>query len=89
MFGGTHVGNQLDICWTVGPAGFPYSMTIKQIQPAGATFHPTFYYANSGTEHCFNGVLEASDVPGVQFKLTVVINGVTLNDTSPVHPVNP
>lgn len=83
------MGNQLDICWQIGPAGFPYSITLKQVQPPGAPFQTTLYFGSGGPVECFNGFLEASDVPGVQFTLTVLINGVTLNETSPFWTVNP
>lgn len=73
-----NVGQRLDVCWQVGPAGYPYTITIEQVAPAGSSFFKAFSFASGGTTECFEGYLEASDVPGVRFRLTVVINGITL-----------
>lgn len=72
------MGQQLNICWIVGPAGYPYTITIKQIEPAGSSYQKTLSFPSGGPTECVDGYLEASDVPGVRFLLTVVINGVTL-----------
>lgn len=88
MIGGNHVGDQVQICWRIGPPGFPYWITIEQVLP-GYGFYNELWFASGGVWECINGYLEHSDVPHIQFTLTALINGITIDETSPVWPVYP
>jgi hypothetical protein len=85
---GHYVGYEFDICWEVGPPGYPYVVTIRKILPV-QDFTKTGTYT-SGSRECLYGELTPTDVGTLRFRVEVVINGVSLapytSDPFTVYP---